>query len=322
VRALPSARAKAGYTLDLDSTALLHEDGHQEGVRVGYTRKGLKPCHKPLLAVLAEPKIVANYWLRRGDSACSNNAAAFLAETVRRLPKHIRIDLVRTDSGFATKAFMEACESLHLRYVLAFALRQDLKKLCRHEEAAWSETDVPGLSVQEVPGERCGQRIIILRQRIATRPEAGGKLLIDVPGYRFQALITNLPAHVGAVQIWRTYNGRADVENRIKEIGHQFALKALCAEKFWATEAMGHLAVFAYNLCVLFMRRLGMLEQKVELRTLRWRLFCCAGVFSRKGGKPTLKLAVEGASARAWWQAVLSKLAALPNCHAFAWPVT
>src|SRR5690349_8408264 len=30
---LPSA--KAGYTLDLDSTRLLHEDGHQEGVAVG-----------------------------------------------------------------------------------------------------------------------------------------------------------------------------------------------------------------------------------------------------------------------------------------------
>ena len=67
------------------------------------------------------------------------------------------IELVRTDSGFATKAFMEACESLHLRYVLAFALRSDLKKLCRHEESAWSPTEVPGLSVQEVPGERCGQ---------------------------------------------------------------------------------------------------------------------------------------------------------------------
>jgi hypothetical protein len=32
-----------GYTLDLDSFALVHEDGRQEGVRVGYTRKGLKP---------------------------------------------------------------------------------------------------------------------------------------------------------------------------------------------------------------------------------------------------------------------------------------
>jgi hypothetical protein len=34
---------KEGYTLDLDSTSLLHEDGHQEGVAVGYTRVGLKP---------------------------------------------------------------------------------------------------------------------------------------------------------------------------------------------------------------------------------------------------------------------------------------
>ena len=39
---LPSA--KAGYTLDLDSTRLLHADGHQEGAAVGCTRQGLKPC--------------------------------------------------------------------------------------------------------------------------------------------------------------------------------------------------------------------------------------------------------------------------------------
>jgi hypothetical protein len=42
VYSLPSLRE--GYTLDLDSWALLHEDGHQEGVAVGYTRQGLKPC--------------------------------------------------------------------------------------------------------------------------------------------------------------------------------------------------------------------------------------------------------------------------------------
>src|SRR5882724_4824552 len=57
---LPSLRA--GYTLDLDSWALLHEDGHQEGVAVGYTRAGLKPCHRPLIAGLAEAKMIANYW--------------------------------------------------------------------------------------------------------------------------------------------------------------------------------------------------------------------------------------------------------------------
>ena len=59
---LPSRRE--GYTLDLDSTRLLHEDGHQEGVQTGYTRTGLKPCLHPLLAVAAEARLVVQLWLR------------------------------------------------------------------------------------------------------------------------------------------------------------------------------------------------------------------------------------------------------------------
>jgi hypothetical protein len=50
-----------GYALDLDSTRLLHEDGHQEGVKVGYTRLGTKPCLHPLLAVLEEAKLVVGF---------------------------------------------------------------------------------------------------------------------------------------------------------------------------------------------------------------------------------------------------------------------
>ena len=62
---LPSARD--GDTLDLDSTRLRHEDGHQEGVAVGYTKQGLKPCLHPLLAVVAEVRLVAQLWLRPGQ---------------------------------------------------------------------------------------------------------------------------------------------------------------------------------------------------------------------------------------------------------------
>jgi len=52
------------------------------------------------------------------------------------------------------------------------------------------------------------------------------------------------------------------------------------------------------------------------LNTLRWRLFARAAVWSRARGKPTLKLAVHGHAQRAWWREILSKLTALPNCHA------
>ena len=46
------ASRPGGYSLDLDSTRLLHEAGHQEGVAPGHTRLGNKPCLHPLLAVL------------------------------------------------------------------------------------------------------------------------------------------------------------------------------------------------------------------------------------------------------------------------------
>lgn len=311
--ALPSLGP--GYTLDLDSWALLHEDGHQEGVAVGYTRHGLKPCHRPLIAALAESKMVASYWLRRGDSHCVNGAAEFLRQTVQAMPSHIRIRLIRGDAGFGDHSVVEMAEKLGLSYLLVARLTQKIQSYCRHDDALWKPTELDGLEAQEVAWNRPGQRLIIVRQQIAYRPQAGGKQLLEVPGYRFQALVTNLPGTLSALQVWREYNGRADLENRIKELGEQFGIKRLCVGSFWGTEAMHHLAIAAYNLCVLLQRKLGQLE-KCELNTLRWRLFSRAAVWSRAQGKPTLKLAVRGEENRAWWRQILDKLRALPNCNA------
>lgn len=310
---LPSR--KEGYTVDLDSWALLHEDGHQQGVAVGYTRHGLKPCHRPLIAGLAEAKMIAHYWLRSGNSACVNGAAEFLRQTVSQLPKHIRIGLVRGDSGFGDASVQEAAEKLGLKFIFAAKLTQKVQALCRHDESHWQATEVPGICVQEVELDKPGRRLIVVRQQIKERPQAGGKTLFDLCGYRFQALMTNLPRGVNALTVWRCYNGRADLENRIKELGEQFGVKRLCVDNFWGTEAMHHLAIAAYNLCVLLQRRLGQLE-KCELNTLRWRLFSRAAVWSRARGKPTLRLAVRGEDNRSWWRDILSKLTSPPNCNA------
>jgi hypothetical protein len=305
---------KGGYTLDLDSWALLHEDGHQQGVAVGYTRQGLKPCQRPLVAALAESKMIAGYWLRSGNTACVNGAAEFLRTTLLNLPSQIQIGLVRADSGFGDESFLATAQSLVLKFIVVSRLTRRLQSLCRHGDEHWQKTEIQGLEVQEVTGEAVGRRLILIRQRIIERPQAGGKLLLEVPGYRFQALTTNLPAAIDPLAVWRRYNGRADIENRIKELGEQFGIKRLAARSFWATEAMHHLVITAYNLCVLLQRKLGQLE-KCELNTLRWRLFSKAAVWSRKGGKPTLKFAVRGQEARAWWLQILEKLIAPPNCN-------
>jgi len=140
---------------------------------------------------------------------------------------------------------------------------------------------------------------------------------LAVPGYKFQALRSNLPGSVSPLEGWRRYNGRADIENRIKELGAQFGLKGLCCRSFWATEAAWHLAICACTLCVSLQRRLGQ-PQRAELGTLQRRLFTCTAVFSQTSGKPTFKLAVKGDQARAWWCSLLTRIADPGGCDAFA----
>ncbi|MCX6907704.1 MAG: transposase [Verrucomicrobia bacterium] len=231
------------------------------------------------------------------------------------MPAQVRVGLVRGDSGFGDAGVQEAAEELGLKFIFVARLTRPVQTLCRHEDTHWQPTEVPGIVVQEAEGLRPGRCLVLIRQRIAERPQAGGKTLLEVPGYKFQALVTNLPRSTDALGVWRRYNGRADIENRIKELGGQFGIKGLCCQSFWATEATHHLAIVAYNLCVLLQRRLGQL-QRCELGTLRWRLFARAAVWSRARGKPTLRLAVRGLESRSWWMQILEKLSAPPNCHA------
>lgn len=318
MRELPSLRG--GYTLDLDSTSLLHEDGKQEGVKVGYTRKGLKPCLKPLLAVLEEAKLVAQFWLRSGNSPCASNVVNFTLELLSNLPRHLRLRLVRADSGFCEDRWLSLLEERRLPYIVVAVLHHKITSLLR-KEMIWQPSAVPGTDVAEIiyRGARWSRdrRIILIRHKLGTRERSGGKMLFDCPGYAYQALVTSLPSNISPIEVWRDYNGRAGVENVIKELVYGFGLPKLCCKSFWATEAALSLAVLTYNLSVLFARHLGWL-QKVTIGTLRFRLFSTAGIISHAQGTTHIKMGVPLQN-RPWWQAIWEKLLSdFPNCNAVA----
>jgi Transposase DDE domain group 1 len=306
-----------GYSLDLDSTQLLHEDGGQEGVKVGHTRWGNKPCLHPLLAVLEEAKLVVGFWLRPGNTRSDNNVVAFTLELLNRLPRWIRLRRVRADAGFCVAPWLELLENQGLAYIVVARLLRPVQRLIR-AQMQWESTEVAGLEVADLWHQELGwktaRRLVVIRRRVQSG-RAGGKSLIDCPGYVFQALVTNLPPCVPALGVWRDYNGRAGAENVIKELDAHFALPHLCLEKFWSTEAALSLAVLAYNLAILFQRHLGWLD-RVSAGTLKFRLFQTGGILSRTGGVLTLRLAVPPAQ-RAWWRGLLEKVGSLwSNCNA------
>jgi hypothetical protein len=307
-----------GYSLDLDSTRLLHEDGHQEGVKTGYTRLGNKPCLHPLLAVLEEAKLVAGFWLRAGNSSCASNVIAFTLDLLANLPRQVRLRVVRADSGFCLAEWLALLEQQHLYYIVVARLLKPLQRLLK-QELIWTASEVPGTEVAQVWHQEINwdkpRRVVLMRHRIAEKERPGGKPLLDCPGYLFQALVTNLPESVPPIAVWRDYNGRAGCEEVIKQLDADFALPKLCLQKFWSTEAALSLAVFSYNLCVLFQRHVGWFD-RVTAATLRYRLFTTGGIISETGGRTTIRLAVHTLAERAWWRRLLEKIQCpVPNCN-------
>jgi Transposase DDE domain len=64
---------------------------------------------------------------------------------------------------------------------------------------------------------------------------AGGKET-DLPEYTFRVLVISLSA--SAEEIWRDYNQRADMENRIAELKHDLGADRFCLKDFHATDAV------------------------------------------------------------------------------------
>ena len=81
--------------------------GTQEGAARGFNpAKRGRVSHHPLMAFVADTRMIANCWLRPGNSSSANNVQAFLANTLYRLNgKHV--SLLRADSGSSDSAFLD-----------------------------------------------------------------------------------------------------------------------------------------------------------------------------------------------------------------------
>jgi hypothetical protein len=314
------ASREQGYTLDFDSTHLSHDDNHQaEGLKTGYTPEGFARNYHPLLAVVGEAQLVAGFWLRSGDTRSDNNIIGFTEQVLSHLPSQVRIGLVRADSGFLYHEWLLLLERKGLSYIVVARLERPLKRLAQTTQG-WTKTQLAGVEVAEELYEgwkwEAPRRIVLIRHEIQQRPKAGGKELFEDKTYRYQVLMTNLPLSVSGLQVWQRYNGRAGLENVVKELDENFALPKTSLQSFWATEAALSLSVLSYNLSVMF-QQFFKWKNPVRADTLRYRLFGTGGILSTKARKKVLRLAVVGTEVRDWWRALFTKLSSeFPNCNA------
>ncbi len=282
-----------GMVLDLDST-VFERYGRQEGSLKGHNpKKHGRPSHHPILAMLAEAKVVLHAWLRSGNSGTARGVEAFLAEALALLPEDFPLYAVRADSGFFIKKFLEELEQRDLRYAIAVRMNQPIKR----EIQAIREWIVfaPGLAVAEIsyqaPNWAAPRRMAVVRETIEERPEARGRMLFEMPGYTFHAVVTNLP-HL-PLDVWRFYNSRADCENRLKELKEDFGANGFCLESFHGTDAVFRLICFLFNVMAEFKREVTQ-DERPRLMTLRTNLLVVGAILGSSGHKQVLRLGLRG----------------------------
>lgn len=241
-----------GHTLDLDSTILCRY-GEQEGSLKGYNpKKPGRPSHHPLVAFLAEGRRLLWATLRSGNSGSANGSVEFLKQALTVLPDGQQIGLVRADAGFFDKRLLEYLESQELPYIIVARLTAVVRKLVIHRlpSTVW-RTVARGIEVADIEvslpnWQGVKRRFVCLRQEISERPEASGRRLIDCPGYSYRLMVTSVPYAADVVS--RMYAGRADSENRIKELKEDLSLDSFCLKSFDATDAAFRMGGVLYNL--------------------------------------------------------------------------
>jgi hypothetical protein len=243
---------RAGFSLDLDSTVFSRE-GHQQGAAKGYNpRRAGRKSHHPILAVLAEMPFVLHTWLRPGNTGAGRDVVEFLKEGLKILPVGLKIRCVRADSGFFDQKLLGFLEDLGLSYIVVARLAGPLKGVLAGIRQ-WTVVE-GGYEVSELRIKLASwnveRRFVVLRERIREGKEAVGRKLLDVPGYTYRVWVTSRTE--SAVEIWRDYNGRATVEQRIEEMKNDLHADGFCTKAFFATEAAFLGVVLSYNLLSLY----------------------------------------------------------------------
>lgn len=287
------------YTLDFDST-VEQRCGEQEGAAKGYNPKRPgRQSHHPLLAFVADLRMIANFWLRPGNTAASTNFEAFLDDTLNKLSGK-KVGLVRADSGFFSNQIMSRLEEKGLDYIIACRLNQRVKSAIA-SQSKWVNV-AEGIDIAEAAYQsqswESPRRIVMVRQHVEKRAKAAGKQILqlklfpelwDVSKYRYSCFVTNM--HLPMKAIYDLYRGRADSENRIKEIKYDFSVDKFAVHGFWANEACASFIIMAYNLYALFRLVLTNNKRHPFLKKIRYGLFAIPGYLRKSKDKRVLYLA-------------------------------
>ena len=109
--------------------------------------------------------------------------------------------------------------------------------------------------------------------------------------YTFRVWVTNRLD--SALELWRDYNQRACVEQRIEELKNDLSAQGFCTQNFWATEVAFLAVLFTFNLLSLYQQQVNPQQGYRQPATLRTAVFVCGAILGRSGRQVVLHLSTS-----------------------------
>ncbi len=253
-------KVKPLLIIDMDST----EDpayGTQE--QVAYNGHFRKSCFHPLLAFTSDGACLAAK-LRPGNVHSANGSLSMLQGLTRRYRRRSKSLWFRADAAFARPELYEHCETNVIDYFIRLPANAVLKDHI--------QTDLIR-PVGRPPKNRPQVRIIDF-EYIAAKWNKSRRVVCKIEWHtgelfpRVGFIITN--SKLPPEKVVRVYNGRGDVENRIKEGKLTLRWDKTSCRKFQANEARLLMGVIAYNLLHLIRRHY--MKGEIVRRSLEWMI--------------------------------------------------
>jgi len=162
---------------------------------------------------------------------------------------------------------------------------------------------------------------VCLRQTLTDHPDASGRRLIECPGYTYRIFVTSVS--FAAELVTRMEAGRADSENRIKELKEDLSLDTLCLQSVEATDAAFRTGGVLYNLFMGFRETvLPSYWFERRLRAVRDRVFLVGADLIPDARRLRVRVAVPLEEWTGFFQRLRTLSEGLPSAAQLNWDVS
>ncbi len=283
----------SSITLDLD-THVRTVYGNQQRAKKGYNpKKRNRKSYQPLFCFIGETRDFLWGKFRPGKTVSGKEAIGFLRKCLSHISGKINQIRLRADSGFYSEIFLKFLESRRIIYAVVAKIYEPI------------QCELWGLKYRSIGcGYEVGEfeyqardkwshprRMIVVREKIKEGKNEKKQLkLFKLQGYSYQVIVTNW-LEASPEEVWRWYNGRANVENMIKEGIMSFALDVNPSHWYGANMAHFFLIMLSYNLMNWF-KEIGLAQvaHKHMAKWVRQKILYIPGELVKRSRKLVLKL--------------------------------